>query len=389
MASHIERRKFLATLGGAAVAWPLAARAQQPAMPLIGFLNIASAEAWVPYLTAFKQGLGQAGYAEGRNVAIEYRRARGQYDRLPALASELVDRGVTVIAANGGARSALAAKAATSKIPIVFTFGDGDPVTYGLVRSFNDPGDNVTGVTMIAGLMEPKRLELLRQLIPKATLVYILVNPHNAGVVQDIPVVTAAAGQLGLKMQVVPAAAENDIDVAFATMTREGAQALMVANDGFLMVRRNQIAALAMRHALPAIYPWREYAEAGGLISYGTSIREVSTVRYLCWPNPKRYQACGPPGPTANQIRNGCQSDDGQGTRDRSTNIFAHTRGRSDRVKAVLPACARLLRCMSPELAVRPEGANHQWRKNPPRELSIDLVADERLVRVTARAGAS
>jgi putative ABC transport system substrate-binding protein len=180
-----------------------------------------------------------------------------------------------VIAANGGARSALAAKAATSSIPIIFTFGDGDPEKYQLVESISRPGHNVTGVTMIAGALEPKRLELLREIAPKATTVHIMVNPNNAGVLQDIPTVAAAASKLGLGFEVVQAGTESEIDAAFATLARERAQALMVANDGFFTIRRVQIVALAARYALPAIYPWREYAAAGGLISYGTSIREA------------------------------------------------------------------------------------------------------------------
>jgi putative ABC transport system substrate-binding protein len=180
-----------------------------------------------------------------------------------------------VIAANGGSRSALAAKGATATIPIVFTFGDGDPVKHGLVESINHPGRNITGVTMIAGMLEPKRLELLREIVSKATVVHILVNPSNAGVLQDIPTVAAAAGKLGLAFEVVQAGSESEIDAAFATLAREHAQALMVANDGFLTLRRPQIVALAARYALPAIYPWREFAAAGGLMSYGTSIREA------------------------------------------------------------------------------------------------------------------
>jgi putative ABC transport system substrate-binding protein len=244
-------------------------------MPVIGFLNIASPEAWTEYIVAFKQGLGQAGFVENQNVAIEYRWARGDYNRLPALATDLATRRVAVIAANGGSRSALAAKAATATIPIVFTFGDGDPVKHGLVESINHPGRNITGVTMIAGALEPKRLELLREVAPKSTIVHILVNPNNAGVLQDVPTVAAAAGKLGLEFQVVQAGTESEIDNAFAILGREHGQALMVANDGFLTVRAAQIAALATHYALPAIFPWREGAVAGGLISYGTSIREA------------------------------------------------------------------------------------------------------------------
>jgi putative ABC transport system substrate-binding protein len=194
----MRRRKFFKLVGGVAASWPLAALAQQPAMPVIGFLNIASPEAWTDYLAAFKQGLGQTGFIEGQNVAIEYRWARGDYNRLPALANELVERGVSVIAANGGARSAQVAKAATSTIPIIFTFGDGDPEKYQLVESISHPERNVTGVTMSAGALEPKRLELLREIAPKVTAVHILVNPNNAGVLRDIASVAAAAGKLGL-----------------------------------------------------------------------------------------------------------------------------------------------------------------------------------------------
>jgi putative ABC transport system substrate-binding protein len=287
------KRRELITLLGVAGAWPLVARAQQPAMPLIGFLNIASPEAWTDYVSGFKQGLGQTGFIEGQNVAIEYRWARGDYSRLPALANELVDRRVSVIAANGGARSALAAKAATSSIPIVFTFGDGDPEKYQLVASISRPGHNVTGVTMIAGALEPKRLELLREIAPKATTVHILVNPNQAGVLQDIPTVAAAAGKLGLGFEVVQAGTESEIDAAFTTLAHEHAQALMVASDGFLTIRRVQIVALAARYALPAIYPWREFAAAGGLISYGTSIRRP-IVNRVCM-SVKFSRAASPP----------------------------------------------------------------------------------------------
>jgi len=268
----MRRRDFITLLGGAAVAWPLGAPAQQ-AMPVVGFLNVASPVEW--NVAPFKQGLGQAGFLENKNVLIEYRWAHGDYSRLSALAVELAARQVAVIAANGGSRSALAAKAATATIPIVFTFGDGDPVKDGLVESINQPGANVTGVTMIAGTLGPKRLELLREVVPKATVVHMLANPNSAGVLQDIPDVAEAAGKLGLQFQVVQAGSDNEIDAAFARLGRERAQALVVANDAFLTLRRSQIVALAARYALPAIYPWREYAAAGGLMSYGTSIREA------------------------------------------------------------------------------------------------------------------
>jgi putative ABC transport system substrate-binding protein len=192
----MRRRELLRVLGGA-TAWPIAARGQQPVQPVVGFLNIASPETWETYVAGFRQGLAQTGFVEGTNLAIEYRWARGQYDRLSALAVELADRKVAVIAANGGSRAALAAKSATSAMPIVFTFGDGDPVQHGLVESMNRPGGNVTGISMIAGALEPKRLELLHEIVPSATIIHMLVNPNNAGAVQDIPEVAVAARVLG------------------------------------------------------------------------------------------------------------------------------------------------------------------------------------------------
>ena len=271
----MKRREFITLLGGAAAAWPVAARAQQPAMPVVGFLNPASPEAFTQYVAAFKNGLSQTGFVEGQNVTIEYRWAYGDYSKLPALATDLVGLRVSVIAANGGSRSALAAKAATATIPIVFLFGDGDPVKHGLVESINHPGRNVTGITMVAGMLEPKRLELLREIAPNTSTVHILVNPNNAGVLQDIPAVAAIAGKIGLGFEVAQAGSESEIDAAFATLSRDKAQALMVANDVFFTIRGPQIAALAARYALPTVYPWREQAEAGGLVSYGTSIREA------------------------------------------------------------------------------------------------------------------
>ena len=271
----MQRRQFITLLGGATGAWPLTVRAQQPEMPVVGFLNSGSPNWYVPFVAAFMKGLKETGYVEGENVKIEYRWAEDRYDRLLVLAADLANRQVAVIAANGGSRSALAAKAATATIPIVFTFGDGDPVKHGLVESINHPGRNITGITMIAGALEPKRLELLREIAPKTTVVHILVNPNNAGVLQDIPTVAAAAGKLGLGFEVMQAGTESEIDAAFATMFREHVQALMVANDGFLTSRSAQIAALAARYALPTIYAWRQFPAAGGLISYGASISEA------------------------------------------------------------------------------------------------------------------
>jgi putative ABC transport system substrate-binding protein len=269
----VTRREFITLLGGAA-AWPLVARAQS-VLPVIGFLNAASPEAWTNYLAGFRQGLAQVGFIEGSNTRMEYRWARGRYDDLPSLAAELAAMKVDVIAANGGARSAIAAKSATGQIPIVFTFGDGDPVTYGLVESFHRPEANVTGVTMIAGVLEPKRMELLREIAPKATAVHMLINPTNAGIKQTLPEVEEAARKVGLGFQVVSAATPAEIDGAFATIAGQRAQALMVANDGFFTVQATQLANHALRLRLPTIFPWREQAAAGGLMSYGTSIREA------------------------------------------------------------------------------------------------------------------
>jgi putative tryptophan/tyrosine transport system substrate-binding protein len=271
----MQRRKFLTLLGGAAV-WPVGVNAQQPAIPKIGFLSAGSPEFFEPYVLAFRQGLSQVGYQEGRNVAIEFRWARGQYDRLAALAAELTAQRVAVIFTTGGARAALAAKAATIEIPVVFLFGGGDPVAYGLVRSFNAPGGTITGITMIAGLLEPKRLEILRELLPGLRVVYLLTNPSNAGVAQDLPSIVAAAQSLGLALEVFKASTENELDAAFSVVGGERMQALMVMNDVFFQLRRNQITGLCIRHGLPAIYPWREYVEVGGLISYGASIREAT-----------------------------------------------------------------------------------------------------------------
>jgi putative tryptophan/tyrosine transport system substrate-binding protein len=267
----MKRREFIAGLGSAA-AWPVVARAQH--MPVIGFLNIGAPQTFGVYVAAFKRGLTDAGYAEGRNVAIEYRWARGQYDRLATLATDLVNRRVAAIAANGGGVAAFAAKAATSTIPIVFTFGDGDPVRYGLVASLNRPGGNITGVTMIAGVLEPKRLEFLREVMPATKQIYMLINPNNASAEMDSAEVAVATRKLGLELNIVKASTETEIDAAFATLVEAGARALMVINDAFLMVRREQITALATGHRIAAVYPWREYTAVGGLMSYGANIED-------------------------------------------------------------------------------------------------------------------
>ena len=268
MASHIGRRKFLAALGGAAAAWPLAAHAQQSPVPVVGFLNGGTAEGYAPMVAAFRQGLNEAGYVEGRSVAIEYRWARGQYDRLPSLAADLVQQKVTVIAATT-TPAALAAKAATSTVPIVFTTG-GDPVGLGLAASLNRPGRNLTGVTNLNVEVVPKRLELARELFPGATTVALLVNPTNplaATVSKDLQ---AVADALGVRLHVLHASTEADFEAACATAAQLRAAALVIASaDPWFNSRAAQLGALALRHRVPAIYQYREFAAAGGLMSYG------------------------------------------------------------------------------------------------------------------------
>jgi len=249
----MKRREFIALVSGVALASPLAAGAQQPMMPVIGFLNVASAVEWVHLVAAFKKGLNEAGYVEGQNVAIEYRWAEGQYDRLPVLASELVHRPVTVLVATGGFTSAQAAKKATATIPIVFTSG-ADPVKYGLVASLNRPGGNLTGVSVLTTELEPKRLELLRELVPNANVIAVLLNPKGAAAEYQLQWVQAAAGAIGQQIYVLNASREGDIDAAFTTLIERHAGALVVGADPFFVSRRHQIAALAARHAVPTIY---------------------------------------------------------------------------------------------------------------------------------------
>jgi putative tryptophan/tyrosine transport system substrate-binding protein len=265
----VKRREFITLLGGVA-AWPLAARAQQPAMPVIGFLNSETPSGYAPMANAFRQGLSETGFVEGRNVAIEYRWAQGHNDRLPVLAADLVRRQVAVIAA-AGTPSALAAKAATTTIPIVFSTG-ADPVGEGLVISLNRPGGNATGVTNLGTELVQKQMEMLHQMVPTATVIAALVNPTQPTLAETATKdAHVAARTLGLQTRVVQASSERDLDTAFATLVRLGAGALVVSPDAFFFNQRDQIAALAIRHAMPAIYYLREFAAAGGLMSYGVS----------------------------------------------------------------------------------------------------------------------
>ena len=269
----MRRREFITLLGGVAVAWPCTVRAQQKAMPVIGFLSSLSAGPFAPLVAAFHQGLNETGYVEGQNLAIEYRSAEGRYDRLPALAADLVGRNVDVIVTSG-ATGIAAAKGATSTIPIVF-LGGGDPVAAGLVASLARPGGNLTGFSIFGFELNPKRLELLSDLVPQAHVIALLVNPNQASTERQIKDVQEAGGTKGVQLRILRADTESDIDLAFASLIQLQADALLVGSDPFLFSRRAQLVALAARHAVPAIYEWREFAAAGGLISYGTSILGV------------------------------------------------------------------------------------------------------------------
>ena len=270
----IPRREFMMLLGGTA-AWPLAAHAQQPAMPTVGLLNGGvAADAAAGNAAAFRKGLGETGYVEGRNVAIEERWAEGQYDRLPALAADLVRRRVAVIAAPGGLPQALAAKAATQTIPIVFSIG-GDPVAIGLVASLNRPGGNLTGVVQLNVDVTGKRLQLLHEMLPTATSIAFLVNPTSRQTDAETSEAQNAARILGVHLVILNASSPSDIEATFATVFQERVNALLVSSDQLFTGRREQLVALAARYGVPAIYQFRVFAEAGGLMSYGTNLLDV------------------------------------------------------------------------------------------------------------------
>ena len=273
LSRHTRRREFITLLGGAAAAWPFAARAQQAAMPVVGFLNGASPVPFASFVDAFRDGLSEVGYVEGRNVAIEYRWAEGQNDRLPALAADLVRRQVSVIAATGGNAPAVAAKTATAAIPIVFS-GGGDPVKFGLVASLSRPGGNATGVNMFTSTLEPKRLGLLRELVPSAALIAALVNPNSPNIETQLKDLKEAARAVGQQIHILQGSSERELDTAFETLPQLRAGALLICSDVFFNSRRDHIVALAARYAIPAIYEWREFAAAGGLMSYGTNLVE-------------------------------------------------------------------------------------------------------------------
>jgi putative tryptophan/tyrosine transport system substrate-binding protein len=270
----MRRREFMTLIGGAVATWPIGVRAQQRAIPVIGFLHVASAEPNANFVVGFRQGLRDAGFIDGQNVAIEYRWAEGRYDRLPALAADLVRRQAAVIFAAGGSAPAQAAKAATDKIPIVFSTG-GDPVAGGLVASLNRPGGNITGVSLMFSDLVTKRLGLLHELVPNAVLMGALVNPAYADVDLQRKQLQEAAHTLMLEVQIESARTEHEISVAFEAIVQRGGSAVLVANDPFLAAQRDHIIALAARYAIPVMHEQREYPLAGGLMSYGASLADA------------------------------------------------------------------------------------------------------------------
>jgi putative ABC transport system substrate-binding protein len=269
----VRRRELISLLGGATMAWPLAARAQQGAMPVIGYLHGGVPGPFMHLVEVFRRGLQESGYIEGQDVGIEYRWANGQYDQLPELATDLVKRQVAVIATGGGSASALAAKRATAAIPIIFSVGD-DPVTLGLVASLSHPGGNATGVNVFIGALDSKKLGLLRDMVPKAAVIGVLENPESPSIQDRLTAIQEAARSVGQPIQIVYASTEQTVETAFANLAELRVRALVVGADPFFNSSRDQIVTLAARHAIPAIYETRDYVAAGGLMSYGTSLAE-------------------------------------------------------------------------------------------------------------------
>jgi putative ABC transport system substrate-binding protein len=332
----MRRRDFI-TLGGAAAAWPLTARAQQPAMPVIGFLGSDSPDVRMNRLRAFRQGLGEAGFVEGRNVAIEYRWAEDQVDRMPALAADLVRRQVAVIAALGGIPSAMAAKAATMTIPAVFLLG-ANPVELGLVASLSRPGGNLTGVSTLNLELGAKRLELLHELVPAATVIALLVNPTSPNAEIQSKDLQAAAGALGRQLRVLHASTERDFDMVFASLAQLRIGALVIGAGAPFSGRGEQLAALAVRHAVPTMFWGRDFATAGGLMSYGGSFTEAyqPSGRRLHRPHSQGREAGRLAGAAGHQGRADHQPQDRQGARHRRPAAAARPRRRGDRVNGSL-----------------------------------------------------
>ena len=325
---RLKRREFVTLLGGAAT-WPLVARAQQ-AMPVIGFLNVASADGYRPMTAAFRQGLQESGYVDGQNVTIEYRWAKGRTDRLPEMAADLVHRQVTVIAATT-TPAALAAKAATTTIPIVFEMG-GDPVALGLVASLNRPGGNVTGVTQLSGVVASKRLELLHELVPTARVVALLINPADPAVAEAVLRASqAAAHTLGLELHVLNASTEGDFDAVFARLIQLRVGGLVIESEAFFTAHSEQVAALAVRHAVPTVYSSRRFVAAGGLASYGGSITELlSPSRRLYRADSQGRETRRPAGPAGNESRAVHQPQGRQGARPHRAAAVERPRRRVD-----------------------------------------------------------
>jgi putative ABC transport system substrate-binding protein len=270
----MRRREFITLVGGVAASWPLALRAQQPAMPVIGFLGSASPAPWAQFVAAFRTGLKESGYVEGQNVTVEFRWAEGQYDRLPRMAADLVRRKVAVLVSTGGIPSIAAAKAATSTIPIVFTLGS-DPVKLGVVASLSRPGGNVTGINLFTAVLNTKRLGLLRDMVPTAALIAALVNPKNPATESQTKNIEEATRAVGRQVHFLYASSERDLDTALDALARLRAGALIVASDPFFSGQRDHIIALVARYAIPAIYEQREFAAAGGLMSYSGDFAEA------------------------------------------------------------------------------------------------------------------
>ncbi len=309
----MKRREFISLLGGAAAAWPLAAWAQQSAMPVVGFLSGRSPASDAELVAAFRRALSESGFVEGQNVAIEFRWADGRLDQLPALAAELIELKVAVLFAGASESLSGALRVAAASVPIVFATGV-DPVAAHLIASLNRPGGNLTGFTVISAALWPKRLEVLRELISPTPVIALLVNPNNINSIQAIRELNDAARKIGQDVVVLNADAEREFEPAFASLTAKRASALVVADDALFAGRRARLIELAARHAVPAIYGRREYPDAGGLISYGArTVDQYYLVRRLCWPHPQGGQAWRPAIPPTHEVRTGAQSQDRQG----------------------------------------------------------------------------